>query len=416
VRLLAGTIRGRLLAALTALTVGTLAVTAAATPDDLQPIVVLVSFDGWRSDYIDRADVPNLKALAARGSRAAALVPSFPTKTFPNHYTIVTGLYPEHHGIVSNVIVDPGFPQRFTLSAKTATDPRWWGGEAVWATAMRQGRRAASMFWPGSDVEGRHPTYWTPYDERLPNAQRVKTVIGWLALPEPERPAFVTLYFSDVDSAGHMYGPDSQHVLNAAARVDAALGELVNGAAGLKLLDRIDFVIVSDHGMSQLSDSRVIFLDDYIDLKTVDVIEWAPNLGLAPRSGTAEDIVRTLKGRHPALSVYVREQTPPELHYRSNDRIPPVVGLAADGWTITSRARHAAARAAGRVPGGDHGYDPKYPSMHGLFVAAGPHVRTGVVVPSLQNIHIYGLLCALLGITPAPNDGDPGAARQFLID
>ena len=160
------------------------------------PLVVLVSLDGWRWDYIDRASAPNLRALAARGVRATSLIPSFPPKTFPNHYTLVTGLYPEHHGIVANVMTDPSFPERFTMSADTAKDSRWWGGEPLWVTAIRQGQRSASMFWPGSEasIRGIRPTYWRPFDDTLPHADRVKQVLDWLALPPDQQPSFETVY------------------------------------------------------------------------------------------------------------------------------------------------------------------------------------------------------------------------------
>ena len=225
------------------------------------PIVVLISFDGWRWDYMARTQVPNLQALAVRCVRAEALVPSFPSKTFPNHYTIVTGLYPENHGIVSNVIADPTYPRRFTMSSPTAREARWWGGEPIWVTAIRQQQRAASMFWPGSDVRiaGVRPTYWRRFDDSVSNAARVRQVLQWLALPAAQRPSFITLYFSDVDHAGHRHGPDSPQVLEAARRVDAALGQLVAGLRRLNLLERATLVVVSDHGMSQVARTRVIF-------------------------------------------------------------------------------------------------------------------------------------------------------------
>ena len=380
------------------------------------PIVILIAFDGWRWDYMARTHVPNLQGLAARGVRAEALIPVFPTKTFPNLYTIVTGLYPENHGIVSNVIADPEFPRRFTLSAPTARDSRWWGGQPVWVTAIRQQLRAAAMFWPGAEVAigGVRPTYWKPFDDGVSNAARVGQVLQWLALPSIKRPSFITLYFSDVDDAGHRYGPDSPNVLEAARRLDGTLGQLLSGIGKLGLLDRTALVIVSDHGMSQVAKDRAIFLDEYLDLSTVDVIEWTPNLGLRPRSATIEDIYRALKDKHPALAVYKREDIPSHLHYRTSNRIPPIVALADDGWTITTRRRHLLASMAGRSGGGAHGYDPKYKSMHGLFVAAGPGVRQGIVVPPFENVHIYNFLCELLGVTPAANDGDAGITRRFV--
>ena len=380
------------------------------------PIVVLISFDGWRWDYIDRAEVPHLRDLAARGVTAEGLIPSFPSKTFPNHYTLVTGLYPEHHGIVSNVIVEPGYAERFTMASGTAKTARWWRGEPLWNTAMLQGRRAASMFWPGSEapIGGMRPTYWKPYNESMPNAARVAQVLEWLAMPADQQPAFITLYFSDVDTAGHAHGPDSVEVRQAAARLDRMLGELINGAGRLNVMDRLNVVVVSDHGMSQLSDRRIIYLEDYLDLSTVDITEWSPVLGLVPRSGTVDAVYAALKGKHPSLAIYKREETPAHLHYRNNPRIPPILGLAEDGWTITTRPMALATRVAGRANGGAHGYDPTLKSMHGLFVAAGPRVREGVRAPAFENIHIYDFLCALLELRPSPNDGDPSATAGFL--
>jgi predicted AlkP superfamily pyrophosphatase or phosphodiesterase len=396
-----------------------LAVLAGAAQNGRPPILVLVSFDGWRWDYTARANAPNLRTLASHGVRATGLIPSFPSKTFPNHYTIVTGLYPEHHGIVSNNIADPGYPERFSMRSETAVDARWWGGEPLWVTAMRQGQRAASMFWPGSDapIAGVRPTEWRPFDDALPNADRVKQVLDWMALPPDQQPSFVTLYFSEVDHAGHDYGPDSPQVLDAARHVDEALGQLVSGVRRLGLVDRTSFVIVSDHGMSQHRDSDTIFLDDYFDLSTVDVVEWTPILELAPRPGSSasvDEVYHALKGKHHSLAVYKREELPARLHYRDNPRIPPIIGLADDGWMITSHQRLADARKAGRKMGGDHGYDPRYRSMQGLFVAAGPRIAQHKLVPEFQNIHIYDFLCAILRLTPATNDGDPNVTRTFL--
>src|SRR3954471_2074766 len=179
-------------------------------PGPAAPILILVSFDGWRWDYLNRLPAPNLKALAARGVRARSLIPSFPVLTFPNHYTIVTGLYPEHHGVIANTMRDPTIPERFTQSSATAKDARWWGGEPLWVTAIRQGLRAATMYWPGSEaaIGGVRPPYWRAYDKSLPTLDRVTQALTWLALPAAERPSFVSLYFEEVDTAGHDFGPD----------------------------------------------------------------------------------------------------------------------------------------------------------------------------------------------------------------
>jgi predicted AlkP superfamily pyrophosphatase or phosphodiesterase len=381
------------------------------------PLLILISFDGWRADYIDRASVPSLKALAARGVRAAGLVPSFPAMTFPNHYTIVTGLRPEHHGIVANTIADPAFPERFTMSAATAKDPRWWGGEPIWVSAVRQGRRAATMFWPGSEVAigGVRPTYWQPYKQETSNADRVAQVLTWLALPDTERPSFVSVYFEEVDSAGHDGGPDSPALWTAAEHLDAALGQLVDGVRRLGLDDRATIVAVSDHGMTPLSEDRAILLDDYVDLKDVDVIELGAFVQLAPRSGSVDALYAQLHDRHPHLAIYKRDKTPERFHYRDNPRIAPIVGIPDDGWDVTSRARLERRQRNGTKPMlGAHGFDPGAPAMRALFVAAGPRVRRGVVVEPFENIHVYDFLCAVLGLTPAPNDGNPSVTRAFL--
>jgi len=393
-----------------------LVVAACARPGDQAPILILISFDGWRWDYIDRANVPNLRALATRGVRSEGLIPSFPSNTFPNHYTIVTGLFPDHHSIVDNSFSDPGFPDRFSLSSETARDPKWWGGKPLWVTVKEHGQRSASMFWPGSDVAigGVRPDYWKPYDGKVTNAARVAQVIDWLALPPRERPTFITLYFSEVDTAGHDYGPESQEVLDAATHLDSALGDLISGVESLGLLARTSLVVVSDHGMSQLSPERRILLDDYLNPSDVDIPEWSGAVKVAPGAQSVDQIYRALKGKHPALGIYRREELPPDLQYGKNPRVSPIIGLVEDGWTVTTRERLERDRQENRKSAGAHGFDPKYQSMHGLFVAAGPRIKPGLVVARFHNIDIYDLLCMLLELLPNPNDGDPRTTRTFL--
>lgn len=381
-----------------------------------KPILILVSLDGWRWDYLQRLKAPHLRALAARGVLAQGLIPSFPSKTYPNHFTIVTGLYPEHHGIIANNMVDAAISsEAFTMTAPISKDPRWWGGEPIWATAISQGRRASSMFWPGSDVPigGVRPTDWLPYDDNKPNGDRVKQVLSWLALPEADRPSFVTLYFSDVDNAGHTYGPDARETVAAAEGLDAYIGRLVAGLQKLDVLAQTTIIVVSDHGMSQQAVERKIFVDDYLDLKTVDVSDWSPVLQLRPKDGVSVDeVYRSLHGKHPSLAVYRREDVPQELHYSSHSRIAPIIAVAAEGWQVTTRQRFN--DQPSRRAGGDHGYDPRVMQMHGLFVAAGPTLRQGLVVPRFQNVHIYELMCRVLGLRPAKNDGDPAVTAGWM--
>ncbi len=385
--------------------------------DDLAPTVILVSFDGWRADYRQRAPLPNLERLIARGVRAEHLVPAFPSKTFPNHYTIVTGLYPGHHGIVSNSIWDEATGRSFGLSKREEVqDGMWWGGEPIWVTAERAGQRAAAMFWPGSEapIKGMRPTYWMPFDGDMPGSERVRKVLGWIDRPAAERPTFLTLYFEDVDTAGHA-GPDLPAVEEALRKVDGYLGELLTGLEQRGLTDRVNLVLVSDHGMASTSLDRVVVLDDYISLDDVRVIDINPTLGLFPNAGKEEAVYRALKKAHPRLKVYRRHQTPKHWRYRDHPRIPPIVGAVDDGWQVMTRRTLERLRARGDAQvSGQHGYDPRARSMRGLFVAAGPAFRQGVVVKPFESVSIYNVLARILGVTPAPNDGDPRVVRRLL--
>lgn len=376
------------------------------------PILILISFDGWRWDYIDRLPAPHLRTLAARGVRARALIPSFPVLTFPNHYTIVTGLYPEHHGVVANTMRDPAMPELFTQSSATAKDARWWGGEPLWVSVVHPGRRAATMFWPGSEaaIDGIRPTYWKPYDKTLTTDDRVAQVLAWLALPAAERPSFVSLYFEKVDSAGHDFGPDSPELARAAADLDQALGRLVEGVHRLGLDDRTSFVVVSDHGMTPLSYDRIVYLDAMVDLRSIEILEDGSTLQINPRDGDVEGLYRRLHGRHPQLAIYRRADVPARLHLSASARIPSIIGVPADGWTVTS-GEHLTEQP---LHAGAHGYVPSTPDMGALFVAAGPPLRRGLIVQPFENVHVYELLCQILQIRPATNDGRPDVTRAFF--
>ncbi len=379
-----------------------------------RPIVVLLSLDGWRWDYLERFHPPALTALAKRGVLSQGLIPVFPAKTFPNHYTLVTGLYPDRHGIVSNTMRDPALPGEFSLSnVNVQQDTRWWGGTPLWVTAEEQGQLAGTMFWPGADVEiaGHRPAHWRRYDGSVDDASRVDQILAWLGLPEPQRPTFFTLYFSEVDSAGHDFGPESPRMAEAIAHLDAAVGRLVQGIAEASLAAVVNLVLVSDHGMAQNSRERTILLDDFVNPATLDIVEASPILAVAPRAGSVEAIYQALHGKHRALQIYRSEDLPAKYRLSGHARVPPIVGIADDGWLITTRASLARDPDG---PGGSHGYDSVHQSMHGLFLAAGPAFRSGVMVPAFESVHVYELLCRVLGVRPLPNDGDPKVTAGFL--
>ena len=378
--------------------------------------VVLISLDGFRWDYVDRPPAVRIRELAARGVRAERMLPAFPSKTFPNHYTLVTGLDPEEHGIVANVMKDPVLGTFWLIDTLAQRDPRWWGGEPIWVTAEKQGRRAATYFWPGSEarIKGVAPTWWQPYDHSRPHAARIAQVLEWLALPVDSAPALITLYFSDADDAGHSNGPMSPATDSAIARVDSAVGAIVDGIARFGLTDVVNVIVVADHGMTETSIDRVIVLDDYIDLSTVDVVDWTPVAAIVPRSGDETRVYAALKGRHPSLQVYRKGEVPARFRFNDHPRITPIVAIADEGWTIIERAWLDRWRAAGAKSGGAHGYDPALTSMGAVFVAAGPGVARGRMVAPFRNVHVYPLLAHLLSVRPAPNSGSLDSVRLIL--
>lgn len=379
--------------------------------------VVLISLDGFRADYLARPAAPRLRAIAARGVRAERMVSVFPSKTFPNHYSIVTGLTAERHGIVANVMRDPVLGSFTTRDTLAQSDARWWGGEPIWVTAEMQGMRAASVSWPGSEaaIKGVRPTWWQRYWHEEPAASKIGKVLRLLALPADSAPGIITLYFHDVDTDSHEYGPDAPETDAAVARVDSAVGAIEDGIARLGLRDQVTLIIVSDHGMAPVSGDRQIVLDDYIDLTTIDVIDWTPVGAVAPRDGDVERVYRALHGKHPHLQVYRKAEVPARWHFNDNPRITPIVLVADDGWTITSRdfLRRRAARGVTRW-GGAHGYDPELLSMGALFVAAGPGIAEGKVVAPFRNVHVYSLMARLLGLRPAPTEGSLDSVRAIL--
>lgn len=362
--------------------------------------VVLISLDGFRRSYLDTDSLPTLHALVSDGVKADAMIPSFPSLTFPNHYTIVTGLYPEHHGIVGNTIYDPEFKQLFTMSNAAAKESRWWWGQPIWITAEKQGERAGSFFWPGSEVEidSTRPTRWKPYDGKVTFDARVDTVLSWLDLTGPQRLSFITLYFDEPDHSGHEYGPDSPKTAAAAARADSAVGRLVQGLRARGMYDKVNLIIVSDHGMSALSPDRVVYLDDVVDTSTVRITSLSPNLAITPKDGDAAALLAKIQ-RLPHVTAWLKADVPARLHYNEGRRITPVVAVADDGWTIST---HSAKRA---ILGGAHGYDNANASMHALFIAHGPAFKQGVTMREFPNVDVYDLLANILHLKPAPNDG-----------
>lgn len=377
--------------------------------------LLLVSIDGFRADYLGRGISPTLAMLAQQGVRARGMQPSFPSLTFPNHYTLVTGDYPDRHGIVDNSMRDPSLG-RFTLGDRGAVgDGRWWdGAEPIWVTAQRQGIRAATMFWPGSEasIRGVRPDHWLPYDGAMSYDARVDQVLQWLDLPPAQRPGFITLYFEAVDTAGHEYGPDAAQTNEAIARVDAALARLVAGLRRRGLFDHVNLIVLADHGMASTPPGQRIFLDDLVAPGDADLVASGAVAGIAPVPGHEAEVAAALLKPQAHMHCWRKARIPARLHYGSNPRIPPLVCLADVGWLITHN--RGTALHHGRPLYGEHGFDNVDPRMQALFVAHGPGFRRHAVVPSFPNIDVYPLMAHLLGIRPQPDDGDYDAVKGML--
>jgi predicted AlkP superfamily pyrophosphatase or phosphodiesterase len=375
--------------------------------------IVLVSLDGFRWDYLDLPEASGIRAIAASGVHARQMEPTFPTVTFPNHYTIVTGLWAEHHGIVGNTMVDTKLG-RFTISDTNAVRTSgWWGGEPIWVTAEKQGRRSAAMFWPGSEAEiaGVRPTWAERYDDQLPYDRRISKVLGWLALPRDSAPALITTYFSAVDAVSHRAGPDTPESRAAIARVDSAVTALWRGIQASPNAANVNLIVVSDHGMTATSSSRRIVLDDYLEPGTWHVAELNPVAMITPAAGKAEDIFARLSTA-PHVQVFRKAQIPPRWHFRDNDRIPEILVVADEGWVLATR--DLLSRRPKYGDGGTHGYDNRMESMQAIFVAAGPAFAQGKEVPRVRNVDLYDLMTHVLGLRPARNDGSLDSIRAVL--
>lgn len=379
-----------------------------------QGTVLLISFDGFRSDYLTRPEAKNLRKFAKQGVQADQLKPIFPTLTFPNHYSIVTGLYPEHHGIVANDIYDPKTKARFTLrDPKSLLDTDWWEGEPLWVTVRKQGGISATMFWVGSFamINGYRPNFWQEYDGKFPNADRVKKVLSWLELPRSERPNFITLYISDTDEVGHAVGPKHRDMNAAIKRVDDIFGTLIDGISARGLEHEIDILVVSDHGMGEVKKPMITSIEGLIKPEEADIVGSGTVIGVWPKAENEEALFQRLKKAvRPPNNVWRKKEIPPQFHYRDHRRIPPILLVAAPGGYLAL----AKDQTNPPHPFGAHGYDNSDPSMQGIFLARGPHIKAGARTRPVENVSLYQVMTTILKVKPNSNDGDASYVKQVL--
>lgn len=356
------------------------------------PTTILISLDGFRADFVNRGITPNLQSFIKNGVSPLYMTPSFPSVTFPNHYTIVTGLYPESHGIVGNSFWDPAMNEEFFYTDPLAMQPKWWGGEPIWVTAEKQGIRTATHMWPGSEAHilGVEPSFVDKFNGKEKLSNKVARILELLdkpgmedpdASPKDMRPQFIASYVPNVDSMGHLYGPNSTEVVSTISQVDEMLGQLFTGLQDRNLSSIVNIIVVSDHGMATSDIQRLIQLDDILDMSLIDKTDGWPLFGLRPRDpATVQEIydhLVTASRTHRGFDVYLRDHNMPErYHFSRNQRIAPLWLVPKTGWAIVTRSDFDVeqAKISGEVyhPIGIHGYDDEHPLMRAIFVARGP--------------------------------------------
>ncbi|KAI4221151.1 MAG: hypothetical protein L6R36_007103 [Xanthoria steineri] len=393
---------------------------------DFAPTTILISLDGFRADFLHRGLTPTLNSFIAKGVSPKWMLPSFPSVTFPNHYTLVTGLHPESHGVVGNTFWDPEWNEDFYYTDPTRSmQPKWWaGGEPLWVTAEKQNVTTAIHMWPGSEAHIAHlePTYLDKFNGSEDLTRKVDRVLELLDVPEANegsmigpRPQLIAAYVPVVDADGHTYGPNSSEIRGTIQRVDSMLHNLFTGLDQRNLTKIVNVVVVSDHGMATTSTDRLIQLDDLIDLDLVDRIDGWPLYGLRPKNpadlqGLYDKLlVEAAHNEH--FDVYTKETMPQRFHFSNNDRIAPLWVIPKTGWAIVHKEDFdvKAAKAKGETyhPKGLHGYDHEHPLMRSIFIARGPAFphEPNSQLDVFQNIEVYNIVCDSLGIEPKPNNG-----------
>lgn len=377
-----------------------------------KPYVILVSFDGFRFDYVKNFNPPNFKNFISKGSQAEALIPSFPSKTFPNHYSIVTGLNPGHHGLVDNSFYDRTRNEFYGMRKKNLVeDPYYYGGIPLWELAKRNGMKSASFFWVGSEMsdESRRPDYYFPFDDSVNPESRVDQVINWLKLPETQRPHLITLYFSFPDHQGHNFGPNAEQTRQAVLLADSLLGKLMNEVKATRL--PVNVILVSDHGMYELTtlEDTYFFIDEVIDRNdsSIKLVNGGTQTHLYFDDQRKRDSVYVLfKKQERKFKVWKKEEFPRRWNYQ-NDRVGDLMVVAEPGYYIREGLRERFLKSANLgSKHGVHGYDPEATSdMRGIFYAQGPNIKSGLTIAPFQNIHIYPLIAKILGLPLPTIDG-----------
>ncbi|CAE6169332.1 unnamed protein product [Arabidopsis arenosa] len=394
-------------------------------------VVLMISSDGFRFGYQFKTDTPNIDLLISGGTEAkSGLIPVFPTMTFPNHYSIATGLYPAYHGIIMNTFTDPVTGDVFNKGLQ----PKWWLGEPLWVTAVNQGLKAVTYFWPGSEVPKGSWTcpkrYCPRFNNSVPLEERVDSVLSHFDHPEDEIPDLLMLYFNEPDKAGHNYGPDDPRLTNAVSRIDKMIGRVIEGLKKREIFDEVHVILLGDHGMVTNCEcnEKAIYTDDladWIKIPAAWIQSYSPVLAINPLWGEnvenqGEKNAEVVAKMNEALSsgkvkngdflkVYLKEKLPERLHYSESYRIPPIIGMVGEGLMVRQN------RTNSQECYGDHGFDNKFFSMRTIFVGHGSRFRRGKKVPSFENVQIYSVVADILGLRPAPNNGSSLFPLSLLL-
>jgi predicted AlkP superfamily pyrophosphatase or phosphodiesterase len=373
------------------------------TDQDNSPYVIMVSIDGFRHDYAEKFNTTNILEMKKSGSWTQSMIPSFPSNTFPNHYSLVTGMYPGNHGIVSNSFYSKSRDEYYSIGQPSVIDGSWYGGTPLWVLAEQNDLKAASFFWVGSEAEiqGVRPSYFKVYDGLIPHSARVNQVLNWLKLPVAERPQFITLYFSDVDDKGHAYGPDANETKNAVLSIDENIGALRRGIAESGL--DVTLIVTSDHGMTSINEG--VYLD--VDWRGGRTVFSSTNAFIFNDDPDAiEDIKADLEGIE-GISYYTKGDFPEQYHFENEDRSGDLlINIAPPRIFSNSQS----------VSGGTHGFDPyAYTDMHTIFYIEGSRIKSNYEIESFENVHVYPLVANILGL-PIPDniDGDEDVLRPVL--
>ncbi len=381
------------------------------TPIAPRPYVVMLSLDGFRWDYDTKTSTPNFDYLAKNGVKAEGLQPSFPSKTFPNHYSIATGLHPGNHGLISNSFYAPDLNQYYSIGDRSKVENgEFYKGEPIWVTAEAQRVKTASYFWVGTEakIKGYLPSYNKIYDHSFPYEQRVDSVINWLQMPYSERPHLVTWYIDRSDGIGHEFGPDSPEIVETVGMLDSLIGVFISKLNKLPIKDSVNFIIVSDHGMGSIQNDKIVYLNEYLNDNWIDTTLGAnPFTLIYPKKNYKDSIYKYMQNVE-GITTWKKEDILDRFHLKQNERMSEIVVVADSGWST------ALCKDSRTYNGGTHGYDNLNKDMHGIFFGVGPSFKSDYTTGTLINTDIYNLIARILEIKPAPNDGEPDRIMHIL--